>query len=608
MVSHGLAVFGGVLYFFYSRYYALTQVSVLDEGAYLLKGLYFTNGTYAPFQDFGPLTNHMPLSFLIHGVIQVLFGPGVREARYFMLAVGLLMLAGAWLIVYRLRGPSFAALAVWLIAVNPGTARFYSLATSQGLIACMLVWTIALSHTVPGKSRALSATTASAVLAAVMGLTRINLTPVLPMLLVFIFWAHGRKAGLWALAAGALTFLAGNALFYPEVFKIWGYWLPESFTPFLDPWRQPRSGRLWDPAVTFSSRFFSLLEGLRVHFHAFAGLMVVLIFLRQKNLESKKAIQNFLFWAVLFITLTIEHALASIALNYCVFCFSVYLAFFAPLGVILLVVALQHFSPDRGLLRPFSVAVVFVLISTFLGLGAFEQIGDSLARWTIPPVRSILSGEQAAGYPVWDVFEARFGLSYAATRKILPAAGGLIIGLVVVAMGWTAGRRTRQRTAYMTAGFLVTGLLFVPTPVLGSGYQNFDCGQDTVAGYEALGHELDALISEAQQVYWRGGQSVVPLLYVPNARIYPSQINGHFAVYDYDNADELLKFGLWSEALSDQWLREADLVLIEGVEYQGELRQAIADAGLIEVYRTKPPFTCRPNSEIIVFQQPLPIK
>lgn len=605
--ANGLAVFGALTYFFHSRYYAFTQLSVLDEGAYLLKGLYFVNGTYTPFQDYGPLTNHMPLSFLIHGVVQALFGPGVREARYFMLFVGLLMLAGIWLVAYRLRGPLVAALVVWVIAINPATARFYSLATSQGLIACMLAWVLVLSLEFPGRKRSIAATTSGAALAALLALTRINLTPVLPLIILYIFWAHGRKAGWWSFAVGALTFLAGNLVFYPDILKIWGYWLPENLFPFLDPWRQPRIGRYWDPSITLSNRFYSFLEGLRLHFAAFTGLLFVPFFWRGKRLrEDRLELRNLVLIIVLVLGLTVEHLLASLALDYCVYCYSVYLAFFSPVGVLLLALLLRYIPGPTPRFRLLVFALVIILFTTVLGAGAYIQIGETLARSDYPPDLGWLSNDNVPRYPIWDILQVRYDIPFKVTRQVLPAVVGFGTGLLFVAVGLLTGWRSRQQMQAIAVLFIVTGLFLTPSSVLGDGYRNFDCGQDTLSGYETLGRALNEQISTPQRVYWRGGQSVVPLLYVPGAQVYPPQINGHFALYDLDDPDRLMKFGLWSEALSDQWLLEADVVLVEGLEYFGELEASVVEAGLQLVDEIPAPFSCRPGKEILVFRKASP--
>ena len=83
-----LALSGGIAYSIQSWIYTHTLPSVLDEGNYLYKGYLFVSGEYQPYQDYGVWTNHMPLSFLIPGWVQVWFGPGLRTGRYFAVFLG----------------------------------------------------------------------------------------------------------------------------------------------------------------------------------------------------------------------------------------------------------------------------------------------------------------------------------------------------------------------------------------------------------------------------------------------------------------------------------------------------------------------------------------
>ena len=95
---------GAILYIVQTWRYSFTQDTILDEGAYLLKGYLFATGQYTIFQDNGVWSNHMPLAFLIPGVIQVIFGPGLRTARYFAVFISILILLGLWLVTRRERG------------------------------------------------------------------------------------------------------------------------------------------------------------------------------------------------------------------------------------------------------------------------------------------------------------------------------------------------------------------------------------------------------------------------------------------------------------------------------------------------------------------------
>ncbi|HNB53923.1 MAG TPA: glycosyltransferase family 39 protein, partial [Anaerolineales bacterium] len=251
LLSRLAALAGVIVYTLQSWYYIHHLDSVLDEGAYLTKGLLFVRGVYTPFQDYGPLTNHTPLGFLIPGVIQVLFGPGLRPARYFALFVGLLILLGLWVLVRRLRGEGWAAFAVWALALNVAVIKMYSVATSQVLIACMLVWMLVC---ILGDDRKPWQLAVGGALAGIAMMTRINLAAVLPIIVLYIWWQYNFRAALLAAGTGGVVVLIGHLAYWPDILKLWTYWLPDSLTPFLDPWREPEAVRYWNPDTDFNGR------------------------------------------------------------------------------------------------------------------------------------------------------------------------------------------------------------------------------------------------------------------------------------------------------------------------------------------------------------------
>ena len=65
--------------------HTLTSI-VYDESGYIVRGFLLATGKYSPYADYGPLLDHMPLSFLIPGYIQKIFNPGIGTARYFMVS------------------------------------------------------------------------------------------------------------------------------------------------------------------------------------------------------------------------------------------------------------------------------------------------------------------------------------------------------------------------------------------------------------------------------------------------------------------------------------------------------------------------------------------
>jgi hypothetical protein len=600
-----IAVLAGLVFLLHARYYALTQFSVLDEGDYLIKGLIFFRGEFAPFEDFGPETNHMPLAFLIHGAVQTLFGPGLREGRYFALGLGLLLALGLFLLVRKLCGPWWGAAAVWMLAINPATARFYSLATSQTLIAAMLIWVLVLVVPRPDRKHVpLWKTTVAAALAGAMLLTRINLAPVLVLVVPFVFWTQGRKAGWWALGAGALVVGIGHALYWPEILKIWTYWLPESLTPFLDPWRRPPAERFWDPQVTGSNRFTSFLDGMRLHFLSVTGLFLGFFSRPSETGKEIPQYKTLIFLVVLYAVLLVVHMAASLVLDYCVYCFPVYMSFFSPVGLALLALVLPETLGAQPAGRRIALAVFIFCFAALLGLAAHDDVGDAVARMRVPRVRSWLSGEPAAGLPVWDVLQNRFGWDYSVTRAALPAVAGALAGLAIIGAGMGLKNRLEPAGLNGIHLFILAGLVLTPTIVLGNGFRTYDCGQPVLAALEAVGSDLAARIPPGTQVFWKGGDSAVPLLYIPGVKMYLPQINGDYNLYDLDDDDALLRFGLYNDALVERWLREAGVVLIEAAQFEGALRNSVESAGLTYAWQTAAPYPCLPGSAILAFTMP----
>ncbi len=83
-----LALVGFVVYLARAINFAFTQRSILGEGLYLYKGYLFAKGTYSPYQDYGFWTQRAPLSYLVYGWVQQLFGSGQRTGCFFSIVLG----------------------------------------------------------------------------------------------------------------------------------------------------------------------------------------------------------------------------------------------------------------------------------------------------------------------------------------------------------------------------------------------------------------------------------------------------------------------------------------------------------------------------------------
>jgi hypothetical protein len=606
-----LALLAGLLYAIQSWVFAHTQLSVLDEGAYLLKGLLFAQGRYAPFQDFGLLTNHMPLAFFIPGWAQLLFGEGLRTGRYLAVFAGLLMLLGVWLLVRRLRGPWWAAAALWVFAFNPSLIKIYSVGVSQVLVSCMLAWCLYFAL---GANRTNGQLVAAALLAAAAWYTRINMAPLLFLLIAYIYWQHGPRKALIAGAAGFGFMLLGHLLYWPEVLKIWAYWLPRPLSGFLDPWRLGADAvRRWNPEITLLGRLNSFVQTLQTNLIFIVGVVagVLLWPYRRKGIKDFER-KSLLFVLIVFLSLFLIHAFVTLSSEYCVYCLQVYSAFFNVAALVFLIGIVWYWDKPR----PTWVNTVSIVLILLIGAGVGYSVskllsGDWLApRW----VRSLLDLRFVNGVELNVLIQNKYGASYneavnLARRFILhtaPVLAGLLIAaaaLLFARRPWTWLPKKRRPDFHYAArawsAFLLIALVFSATPIAGSGFTTYDCNVDVIASYETVGAELRRLIPAGARVYWTGGDSAVPLLYISNVQLFPAQINDGYSFYLSGDSAAIERFSYWDDSIATKWQGEADYMLIEDRFYDPYW----VDSGdWAEIGLTSPADACREGASIHVLQ------
>lgn len=597
-----IALLGGVWSALQLWSFAHLQESVLDEGAYVYKGYLFASGQYQPYQPYGPWSNHMPLAFLIPGYIQEWFEPGLRTARLFAIFLAILMLLGLWLISQRLGNRWWAAGAIWIMALNPATLKAYSTAVSQGLTACMLVWMLVL---VLGENRPTWQLILGSILAGLIVMTRENMLPILPILVLYLLWEYGWRVGLLSAFTSGLTLIFFFALYWPGILQVWNR-LPRWATPFLSAWRLPKNyDGTWDPVVTNAGRVLSFFHALRFQFASILGPVAVLL-LWPKKWKSTTQFRSAVFLLVLFITLMATHMWAALGKEYCIFCLAGYVAFFSPLGLILLVLTFQAWRRQLPAWLQGIIIVVILATCAGLGFGSFEELGNPIYDLGIP--QWLLGSNTPGTAALGAVLVNKFSFQAQDLRRILPTVFGFGAGLLLLLLAWGAKKIAREKQTsfgyWALSTFLALGILLSPGQVLGGGYSAYDCSQDVIASYEAAGKHLAATIPPGSRVYWRGTLSAVPLLYVPGIHIYPPQINdGYTYLEGGGDLDQIYRLGRWNEALARQWLNEADIILVEARFFKGWLRDAMMNLRIEQLSPTPPTVYCREDSQILIFKK-----
>lgn len=598
-----LAGAGAILYLIRAIIYAHTTVSSLDEGSYLIKGMFYLNGVYTPFEPYGPLTNKAPFAFLIPGIAEYVFGAGLRTGRYFSIFLGLLTILGVWITARRWTDNWLAAFTVWVFALSPMIIKLHARAVSEVIIACILAWICVL---ILDKERPLWQAILAAALAAVAVFTRQNMAPILPFLILYTFWQHGKQKGIWAFVTGSFFFLAFHIFYWPRVMTIWTPWLPENLTPFLDPFRIPTdSVPIWDPNIDFWNRLNSFFQGIRYHFIPLIGGLFGLILLPPRSdWKSAPAMRAAVFLAVSYFVLAAMHGWAAIASQYesysCVFCFSNYLGFFDPLGILFFVITLAYAwsqNPNR-VVQIFSVLAV-VAVATGIGYSLFEQVGSGLLN--LPIVPRIRSG--GLGFvAIVNALTQGLAMPLVQVKRWISSSLGFLTGLAVLLASFFISKRAQKPNFTLTLvnSFLVTG--FVLSPILHLGESRLDCDTDIIRDHEELGAYLASIIPAGSLVYWDGGNAYTPMIYVPEARIFPPQINDGYTFHIGGDPDVLYYFSHWNSELDSRWRAEADIFIIEAKRY-ANWKDFLAPQEFQEFAKPTHSPSCNEGAELRIFQR-----
>jgi hypothetical protein len=590
-----VALLGLAVYIAQSIYFAYNTVSNLDEGAYLLKGYLFATGKYSPF-DPGISMGKAPLAFLIPGYVQLLFGPGLRTGRYLAVFFGVMAVIGTWVAARRLGGKWLAAGAVWTLALSPVVIKYYSGASTQSTVACLLAWMLALAL---GEKRSFWELTLAGFLAGVMMMVRQNMLPVFPLLIAYAFWQHGKKA--WGLtAAGVFVTAFFFFLYWPLILQLWT-WLPFINIPaefrYTGSWNPVR----WMPQVSLHSRFLSFFQAFRFNFIPLAGSLISILFIAKINKwKSRADVNAAIFLFLLFFGLLYMHFTASIVMRYCVFCFSPYIAFFNVAGILLVVVLVKSWEDKPRALSLILLVLIFLIVAAGIGFSAFEQIGGTLVNLPAPRIREM---RIMPGFVTWrELLSNGFHLGLNESMRFVSAAFGFLVGLLTLLVGYIIWRwrwRAVSTFGMFFAGMtLLLGVVF--SPVL-HGRVN-DCDTDVIAANEQVGEYLGEIIPDGSLVYWHGGLSAAPLLYLPDVKIFPPQINAGYTFLSGSDTAEAYKFGYWNEEMDEKWKATADFFIIED-QYYPAWKEFFDPDQFDEFPRSPVGTSCLPESHVRIFRR-----
>lgn len=129
-----------------------------------------------------------------------------------------------------------------------------------------------------------------------------------------------------------------------------------------------------------------------------------------------------------------------------------------------------------------------------------------------------------------------------------------------------------------------------------------DCDIDVIAANEKNGLYLSSIIPRESLVYWDGGLSAAPLLYLPNAKIFPAQINSGYTFRSGGDTAKVIRFGLWNEELDAEWKSIADFFIIEDGRYV-KWKTFLTPNYFDEFPRSPVGTSCLPESYLRIFRR-----
>jgi len=540
------------------------QRPVFDEGVYLLKGLLFARHIYTPFQPNGPWTNHMPLSFLIPGYLQKWLGPGLTTGRYTTIVMAVLVLTGMWWLVRQIAGRQWAAAAVWAVVVMPAAARVYSMAVSEALAAMFFIWAVALLATPqPSRWRLLI----SGLLAGILTMTRVNMAAAWLVLGLFAIW-QWRRRSLWFWIPSLVVVLGLHALYWPRIMWLWARWLPD-FVPVPAAFSPP----LHDTAATYRvspaiwARVRALWQAVQAFPLAWAGLWVgtTAVFVAQKrnNFHYRFLMMGtFLAWLLVLL-----HGWASIGGSYCVNCLTFYTGFYMPVLVALICIGLwTPWSPERtkeaGLF--WLVGLIFFVSAALVNISIFiTTVSRAFAshHWLSARLLALLYWPQIHFFPDLPPMDA---------GRVFWGLVLLIASLIVVSVMWFLRRPRRlfapgQKTVWLAS--LVILALLSPLTLFSGSWTPYDCSQDVLAVHEDTAVALAQLLPPGTQVYWASYFGTL-LLRTEDIILMPQQLNDDYNRRQGGDADALASWGYWNQALAEQWMRSADVIVTDAMRLE----------------------------------------
>jgi hypothetical protein len=396
-------------------------------------------------------------------------------------------------------------------------------------------------------------------------MTRIEIFTFFTLMLLYLWWQHGRKAAAWALFGILIPIVVLGTLYWPGILALLTY-LPRTFTPFLDQFRVTATSISTAP-TPFSLYLTYFWMVVRLHPIPFLGVMsVFLLWPLRSNWKSPLHFKTALFLVISFAGLWVEYLLVAFGMDFCVSCIISYVVYFDYLGLLLLVITFSSIRQQAGSWRSLTVFLFIaasIILIFFSGIEDLKNFSRLVVSFPVPRVRDMQIQPGTAEF--WVAIRNKFGLEMDFFYAVVPIVVGLVVTIILILLAKRLGRHWRQSSlspAYlMICIVLILAFILSPTTILAGGNNYFTC-ENVLSSYERVGGELQTVVTPGQKVYWEG-RRVAIFLYLPPVQVYPPQLNHNHSFRIGDDSQDLLQHGFWNQELAIQWLDDADIILVE---------------------------------------------
>jgi hypothetical protein len=347
-----------------------------------------------------------------------------------------------------------------------------------------------------------------------------------------------------------------------------------------------------------------LSQAIRINYIPFIGSLIVLaLWPKRESWQTPVHFRAAVFLAFLFFTLLVSHAWASLGGDYCIYCFSDYIAFWGNVGILLVVISISAWNKTPSILPKAAIITTLLVATTAIGYALFEEIGGSLSNMPVPRLRNwhLLPGWAT----LWQVLNNKYHVAYADARAYLPAIAGLAVGILLLIITSIIyrhhpRRRTMNLTSFIAYGFIILGVVLLP--LLAWTYDEPICRTNVISSYEQVGARLASIAPPGTKIYLDGSIASVPLLYTRGANILLPQLNDMNSFVIGGDPDQLLRNGFWNEQIGLQWRDTADVFVI-GEDRFSAWRDYLTADKFEQLQLPSDLFPCTIDANILLFER-----